>query len=505
MTNTKKCVSVLLSAAGWVLTFLIFTQVVLDVDLGAHLGVGRYVLSRFRAPQEDLFSFSVPGYRHVYHSWLGEVAVALGYRWGGLIGVSLLFSGLGTFAVWNMVRIGRRLGAASPAIFFTPWAAGILYYMAYLRLQLFSLVGLGWVYLVYLKSIQEKKSTFWWWPVIVWLNANLHGGFALSLFFLAVLVGTELLVALNRVFFRIPLAGRVRSLPFKQWLAMAGSFGLCLLAPLVNPYGWRLYEQVLRMGTNRFVAQFNPDWSPLVTVLRPESKFFAFLMIGMIGAVFLIRNKIQWPTRLLILALFGLTLAMGRSSLGLLTVLLPAFWVVLEKAWTSLQINAVNKKRLAGIAGLLLLPFVLEIGTHCATLARAAKDEVFYADQIQGYGQELFRFPAEAVGYLRVHGGPSRMFNDYNWGGYLIWKMPERKVFVYGFMDHYYPDGTSFAADYLRALGSWSGWQETVAKYNINGALLPVHYPLVELLRQSDDWQVLYEDEMAAIFVKTEG
>ena len=27
-----------------------------------------------------------------------------------------------------------------------------------------------------------------------------------------------------------------------------------------------------------------------------------------------------------------------------------------------------------------------------------------------------------------------QIFSEYNWGGYLIWKLPEKKVFIYGMM-----------------------------------------------------------------------
>ena len=47
-------------------------------------------------------------------------------------------------------------------------------------------------------------------------------------------------------------------------------------------------------------------------------------------------------------------------------------------------------------------------------------------------------YPVAAVDYLRQHPHPKGMFNDYFYGGYLIWRLgPQHKVFIDGRGDLY--------------------------------------------------------------------
>ena len=46
-------------------------------------------------------------------------------------------------------------------------------------------------------------------------------------------------------------------------------------------------------------------------------------------------------------------------------------------------------------------------------------------------------YPVGAVQYLRQHPQPTGMFNDYSYGGYLIWQLgPQHKVFIDGRADY---------------------------------------------------------------------
>lgn len=45
-----------------------------------------------------------------------------------------------------------------------------------------------------------------------------------------------------------------------------------------------------------------------------------------------------------------------------------------------------------------------------------------------------FEYPKEAIDYLMKNEIKGKLFGDYGWGGYLVWKMPNEKVFVDGRM-----------------------------------------------------------------------
>jgi hypothetical protein len=43
-------------------------------------------------------------------------------------------------------------------------------------------------------------------------------------------------------------------------------------------------------------------------------------------------------------------------------------------------------------------------------------------------------YPVQAVAYLRAHPCSGHIFNDYNYGGYLIWQLPSQPVYIDGRM-----------------------------------------------------------------------
>jgi hypothetical protein len=107
--------------------------------------------------------------------------------------------------------------------------------------------------------------------------------------------------------------------------------------------------------------------------------------------------------------------------------------------------------------------------------------------------------PVAAVNYLRENEPPGPLFNNYNWGGYIIWETPQYPVFVDGRTDLY---GDELLREYLATVFANSGWRETLEKYGINLVLVESAAPLARELRQEPGWEEVYRDEMASILVR---
>jgi hypothetical protein len=91
------------------------------------------------------------------------------------------------------------------------------------------------------------------------------------------------------------------------------------------------------------------------------------------------------------------------------------------------------------------------------------------------------------------------MFNDYGWGGYLIWNLPEEKVFIDGRADIYMK---KVFGDYLKVTGLKPEAASLLEEYRIGWVFMPAGSPLVQALKFSPRWSVLYEDKTAAILKK---
>lgn len=64
--------------------------------------------------------------------------------------------------------------------------------------------------------------------------------------------------------------------------------------------------------------------------------------------------------------------------------------------------------------------------------------------------------------------------------------------------------GPAFVEKGLRAWEVAPDWNNILARYRVNAALLPVDSALASVLRDRWDWEPVYQDRVAVLFEKTE-
>jgi hypothetical protein len=91
------------------------------------------------------------------------------------------------------------------------------------------------------------------------------------------------------------------------------------------------------------------------------------------------------------------------------------------------------------------------------------------------------------------------MFNSYNWGGYLMFAVPEYPVFTDGRTDLY-------DDDFLRAfLNTWygrPGWEDTLDEYGIGFVVVEAGGSMANAMRLDADWREAYRDDVAVVYVR---
>jgi hypothetical protein len=108
------------------------------------------------------------------------------------------------------------------------------------------------------------------------------------------------------------------------------------------------------------------------------------------------------------------------------------------------------------------------------------------------------RFPAEAVKFVRSSGLPGPLYNSLDWGGYLIWSLPELPVSMDG--------RTNLHGDerIANSLATWSGsaaWEKDPELFRARVIIAQTVKPLTHLLRRHPRYKLVYEDKTAAVFV----
>src|SRR5271155_5747827 len=92
---------------------------------------------------------------------------------------------------------------------------------------------------------------------------------------------------------------------------------------------------------------------------------------------------------------------------------------------------------------------------------------------------------------------PGRLFNHYDWGGYLIWRLyPSTPVFIDGRADLY---GQQLFDQFAETYQFKGAWQQTLQQWSIDTVIVPPDSPLATGLRNSPGWTVSYEDPQAVV------
>jgi len=459
-----------------------------DADFWWHLRTGQWILENRAIPYTDPFSFTAEGRPWIAHSWLAEVGMVLLYRYVGPLSLPLLRALL-EVATFGLLL--KMLWERWPRL----WGNLLLVLVAFLASARFWLERPNTLsltlFLLFLYLWQRYKwqgrAALWLLPLLMVFWANVHSGFIYGLFLLAALFLGEV------------LAGRIfpdpAPLGLRRWLRLGFFSLLAALATLLNPYGPRLllYPFSYYLGGITLHTGFVAEW------LSPNfhefgNLLFALLILALIGALAWRRSG-PGPAETLALLLFlGLALTSVRAA-GVAVPLLA--WSLAGVLGQGVAPRPIVLRRGAwprpgkgvlwawyGGTLLLLLLLLAAIGYDFA----AWRQE----DLEAGYPRQAVTALADALP------PSSRIFNSYNWGGYLIWRLyPRYRVFIDGRADLY---GDALFRDYLAVWWATPNWAQVLDNYRVDAVLCERRVPLAAVLSESRSWQILYQDELAIVF-----
>ena len=483
----------LLSIAVMAVIFTLAAQPITDPDFWWHLKTGQYIVETRTIPHTDIFSTLRFGSEWVTHEWLSETLIygvfrALGY--GGLI---VVFSVLITAAFWIAYQRCRQLAGH-------PYVAGLALLLGAaatmptwgVRPQMFSLLFAS-IFISFLDrySRREAMPSIWWLAPLMILWVNLHAGFALGLVLILLTIAGLLLdwLLLRKDSFA-NVWRRARTL---CWLLI-----ICVAAVFLNPNGTRIYSYPFETLSSQAMMQYIQEWrSP--NFHNPLFQALALLLLATFSALAL-SNRRPRPGQLLLLAATAwATLRSGRNVAFFALVATP---LLAEHSWTFITSQSwdrwldVSKKRerdkkstpkiLLNVLLLMLVLVLVALGVR-----RAVKEQPVIEAQ---------EFPAAAIDFISNQRPPQPIFNEYVWGGYLIWKLyPDYRVYIDGRADVY---GDELMKEFLAVNDGKPAWREPLENHGIRTVLVKPDVALASLLRQDSGWQNVFEDKQAVIFVR---
>ncbi len=456
-----------------------------DPDMWWHLRTGEYILEE-GIPNQDVFSFTVPEHEWITHEWLSQVVMWLGYLAGKFPGLIIFFALLValTFGIIYLVTPGRPFLAA-----FVVLLAAITSAIVWgVRPQIFNLLFTA-IYVFIVEKYKDGKinrRVLWLLPLFSFLWANFHSGYLLGI----VLLGTYV-VGNSLQQWR---GGGDRVLSWSNIRYLAIMTIISFLTAGLNPNGAELWlYPFFTLGSSAMQAYIQEWHSPNfhAVIFLP---FVLILAVGVLSLIFTNRRP-TWDE----LLIFG-----GTAAAGLLSARnIPLFAIV--------SAPIIGRHLLSSLAGTAVYPMLsgekkppppsrFMQGLNWVILVIAVIGVMLWTvEKIGGNEDEIAeRFPVQAVDFLEANNLAEDLgYNSYNWGGYLIWRgFP---VFVDGRADVY---GDPFLFYYLQTFEVRDNWQEPLDEYDVKYVLMEKGSPLTTVLQTSDQWQEVYSDELAQIFMR---
>jgi hypothetical protein len=492
----KLTIQRLMLAILFILLFVMAVRVPTDTDTWWHIRSGEYIIDHREIPRTDPFSYTRYGEKWIDHSWGSQLVIyGLYDLFGGgrepgdrgNIGLALYTAGLATLGmafVYLMCdgNVYVRafvvvLGATTAAVFWSP------------RPQMFSfMLGALVLYLLHLYK-RERVDRLWLIPPIMMVWANLHGGFAIGFIFLfASIIGEVLGNLFNGDDAEVVQWARLR----KMVIVTAISIPVIAL----NPNGIQMLAYPFHTVGIGVLQDFIQEWaSP--DFHKAQTWPFMVLLLGLLAASGLSSRRMDWTDLTLVTGTAFMALTAGRNIAVFAIAATPVLSVhvnawLTERGWQPRLRRRMSRATLA--INWVLLAVVILFGV--VKIVSALNEKTVRA------AQEEF-FPVEAARFLNESPPPGRMFNSYNWGGYLMFAAPNVQVYVDGRTDLY---DDAFLRQYLKIMFIREGWEAALDEQDVGFVAIEAQSVLAEMLRtMPGEWEEhLFDDGRSAIFVRVQ-
>ena len=433
--------------------FLVFFVPLRDTDFGWHYQCGQMLIREGKLCSVNSFTTLLNGYHWYSPSQGYQIVLYLTFKIFGFLGITFFYA----------------LSAATIFTLFIKLLKGNTYFNLILFTALmwlsWGIVGLGfrsqivtlYFFAIFLALIEMGEKNFRYLLLLIPLMtiwSNSHSGFFLGNI-LTLLLATRFAVYYLKKSISKDLMVRVLIIVI-----------FSNLATLINPYGLRIYQEVLqhtKVPLNTLIAEWVPPNPVQVFIVTAASLVILTLLIIV---------KSYDPVRLVILIITAIFSLEARRNLPLFSI--AFIYALSDKNLQNITTRIFNKITLPEtIIAFLIIIFVSTVPNNLPSS--------LHFREIEYCQKALAALPCKAVDFLKTQ-NPGHIFNTYEWGGYLIWKLPNFKIFVDGRMPSWnttyemkLPEawrGKSPYTIYLETLQNKPGWEEVLKAYQTNYVLI---------------------------------
>lgn len=462
----------------------------IDPDFGWHYKYGEYFVKNGKVLTENIFSYTFTDYKWANSYWMWEVVLYfLHFNLGHVVATTILSSILTGFILYLCYKLTTD-----------KWMAIILYFIQLLTLSLFSIPIRSFypsTFLLYILTwiLLYKENYKKFIPLIFMLWVNLQADFTIGFFILGIY--SIFYFWENRKFLSNIFSILITNLA-------------SILATLINYFGiktWSIVISHLNQTTSPFVGEFLP-------IHNNDGSFYfltfalALYFLGIfknneikgwykVTALFLFILAIKMSYFIRVFLIFGqFGLIYSSNYLTKSDVTTKKVLIEIKKLTTKLKSN---KWIYLYFKVIIVCMIIQPLSLYFQNIEKTVDPKLL---AIEG------KYPYEALEHIKNIDQKGNMFNNYNWGGYIIWKYPQYKTFIDGRMPLWTENDEMAMIPYSKIITDFQNnkniFDTYVSRYNITWILESNESKWVkELLKaEPDQWEIFYKDDIAQILVK---
>ncbi|MEO7904144.1 MAG: hypothetical protein ABIZ35_28850, partial [Capsulimonas sp.] len=338
----------------------------------------------------------------------------------------------------------------------------------------------------------SRRNHAWLLAVVYFVWSNLHAGAVVGLAMIAAFALGDFLASRRSSAEQEALLARAK---FTAMLALG-----CIAATFVNPYGWRIYENLLSTISSDTAMNLVLEWAS--PDFHSKSGKILELFLGVIIYSIAFTTRKRDPGSLIVLALLVYASLSAARNAPLLAVV--GSMLIGAELQSAIERHIPNRKHSesyffgktpnAAIVTAAVLGIAVLAGTKIGASVRGdGLGEMPMAYRIAANSFGWSNFPTGAADFIEAEQFPvsMKLYNIYDFGGYLIGRLPNRPVFIDGRADIYFGD---ILEDVNNIQGMSYDWQEILKKRGCDFIVTSAAKKQTRLYLNSPDWTLVYAD-----------
>lgn len=437
-----------------------------DSDYYWHIKAGKYMIENKEILTKDIFSWYMVGKPWFSHEWLFEIIIAM---------MASIFPNkhIFIFVLSNLLFINlfilfsNKKNYQKNIVFSLLWITFSLILTTTLRARPYMISNIFLamiIYFLYDLIKNEKSRKIYFIPLIALLWSNIHGGSS-NLIYIVLFI--FLITGQFKFNFTKVESKKNTALQTKKIILV---ILLSIIAISINPQGINMLFYPYQNIADTFMQQTISEWQPTTLSSLSHYPYFVLAIIIII-AMLLSKKKIN----LLDLTLFAFFLFLGLKSIR--------FWSYTYIASSYFVFNYISeRKEDKATVPLITLLSIFLVLIYFNTYSKLNANQAYLSDTV--------------IKIIKSE-NPKRIYNSYDYGGYLIYK--DIDVFIDGRADLYSKYNYK---DYYVISNFEEYAEKLIEKYNFDYFLVKKEYPIATYLKTNSSYQEIYNDKKAILYKK---